>query len=88
MFLRFDDIRDSLTGYGRMVYYKSNHSNPDPVYNELERMEEGHFYRGLKDGYCRSLSAVNGTAAAGFHVNGNPSGKWCAYRANGEFSHP
>lgn len=87
-FLRFEDIKDSCTGYGRMVFYKSNNSNPDPQYNELEMVEEGHFVRGLKDGYCRSISAVNGTCAAGFHRNGVPSGKWVSYKSNGEFSHP
>ena len=29
-FVKFDDIKDSLTGYGRMVSYKSSNSNPDP----------------------------------------------------------
>lgn len=29
-FVLFDDIKDSLTGYGRIISYKASNSNPDP----------------------------------------------------------
>lgn len=29
-FVKFDDIKDSLTGYGRIISYKASNSNPDP----------------------------------------------------------
>jgi len=78
-FLKFDDIKEHITGYGRMIYYKSNNSNPDPQFNELEKVDEGHFVKGHKDGYCRSLSAINGQCAAGYHKEGIPNGKWVSY---------
>lgn len=87
-FLKFNDIKDSVTGYGRIIHYKSNNSNPDPAFNELEMIEEGQFVKGMKDGYCRSISAVSGQCAAGFHKAGVPNGKWVSYSSNGEFSHP
>ena len=40
-FVKFDDIKDSLTGYGRMISYKSSNSNPDPSFNEIDAIVEG-----------------------------------------------
>lgn len=85
--LKFDDIKDCINGFGRIIHYKSNNSNPDPQFNELEKVEEGQFLKGMKHGYCRSISAINGQCAAGYHKSGVASGKWCCYNANGDFSH-
>lgn len=35
-FVKFDDIKDSLTGYGRMISYKASNSNPDPQFSEID----------------------------------------------------
>ena len=86
-YVLFDDIKGSLTGWGRMVNYKSSQGTPGAAFNELESVTEGHFVEGLKDGYCRSISAVSGQCAAGFHAEGIPKGKWVSYKSNGTFSH-
>lgn len=44
--------------------------------------------KGLKEGYCRGLSAVDGSCAAGYHKNGIPNGKFCQYKADGDFAIP
>jgi len=82
----FDDIKDSLTGYARFVSYQTNTKNPDPAYNELDCMYEGHFTKGLMDGYCRGISAIDGSCAAGFHKEGLVNGKWTSYKRDGSFS--
>ncbi len=73
-----------MTGYARLIKYKSSNSNNDSAHNEIESMEEGHFVKGLKDGYCRSISAIDGSCAVGYHKEGLPNGKWCYYKYNGE----
>lgn len=87
-FIQFEDIKESINGFARIVSYKAINGNPSPENNELESVFEGKFKNGLKEGYCRGISAINGSASAGFHQNGIPHGKWTAYKYNGEFSHP
>ena len=87
-FVKFDDIKDSLTGYGRMISYKSNNSNPDPAFNNIDSVVEGQFQKGLKHGYCRGISAIDGSCAAGFHKEGIPNGKWTFYKPDGHFGKP
>lgn len=87
-FIQFEDIKESINGYARIISYKAINGNPSPENNELESVFEGKFKNGLKEGYCRGISAINGSASAGFHQNGLPHGKWTAYKYNGEFSHP
>lgn len=83
-YIKFDEIKESLTGYARIIKYKSSNSNNDAAHNEIDSMEEGHFVKGLKDGYCRSISAIDGSAAVGYHKEGLPNGKWCYYKYNGD----
>lgn len=87
-FLQFEDIKESINGYARIISYKAINGNPESENNELESVFEGTFKEGLKEGYCRGISAINGSATAGFHKKGIPHGKWTAYKYNGEFSHP
>jgi len=87
-YLKFDEIKESLNGFARMVSYKSTNGSPDPQYCEIESVEEGEFKAGLKNGYCRSMSAIDGSCAAGYHKDGIPHGKWTSYKSNGEFALP
>jgi hypothetical protein len=45
-FLKFDDIKDSLNGYARIIYYKASNGNPAPENNEIESLVEGKFTKG------------------------------------------
>jgi hypothetical protein len=96
-YLQFKDIASSLNGYARFVSYKVNQSHlesqtnsltPEARYSELEYVAEGQFRAGLKNGYCRSISANDGSSAVGFHLNGVPQGKWSSYKPNGQLSRP
>ena len=87
-FLKFEDIKDSLNGYARIIYYKASNGNPTPENNEIESIVEGKFSKGLKDGYCRAISALNGSCAVGYHKEGLPFGKWTSYKSDGTFSQP
>ena len=87
-FMQFDDIKESINGFARIISYKAFNGNPEAENNELESVVEGQFKGGLKEGYCRGISAINGSCSAGFHKAGVPSGKWTAYKSTGEFSHP
>jgi hypothetical protein len=87
-FMKFDDIKDSLNGYARIIYYKASNGNPAPENNEIESLVEGKFTKGLKDGYCRGISALNGSCAVGYHKEGLPFGKWCNYKSDGFFAQP
>lgn len=85
--LHFDDIKESLNGWARIISYKTIHG--DSTENcELESVVEGKFKNGLKEGYCKGISAINGSACAGFHKQGIPMGKWSSYKPSGEFSVP
>lgn len=41
LIVKFDDIKDSLSGYGRIISYKSNNSSTDPQFNEIDSVVEG-----------------------------------------------
>lgn len=86
-FLQFDEIKESINGYARIVSYKAINGNPEPENNELESVVEGQFKAGLKEGFNKGISAINGSCSVGFHKEGIPHGKWTAYKFNGEFSH-
>jgi hypothetical protein len=45
-FVKFDDIKDSLNGFARMIYYKASNGNPAPENNEIESIVEGKFIKG------------------------------------------
>mmetsp|Transcript_6802 Transcript_6802/g.11453 ORF Transcript_6802/g.11453 Transcript_6802/m.11453 type:complete len:162 (-) Transcript_6802:112-597(-) len=88
-YILLDDIKSCLNGFARIVYYKATNGTPEEsLQNELISVEEGQFSEGLKSGYCRLISAIDGSCAAGFHIKGIPNGKWTMYKSNGEFALP
>ena len=79
----FDDIKEHLNGYARVVYYKRVVQNTGTITKEsfeLDKVVEGQFVNGEMNGYCRGISAVNGGCFAGFHKNDVPNGKYCYYK--------
>ena len=85
-YLNFDEIRDNLTGFARIVYYKTLSGDPTSDDAQLEMVVEGQFLEGLMHGYCRGISAVNGSCSVGYHHNGLPQGKFSSYRLDGTFA--
>lgn len=66
----YEDIQDSLTGWARVVSYRHRAPGPlDASHFELDSVTEGSFTQGKKDGYCRTISAIDGTCSAGHHVD-------------------
>ena len=84
--LTFDEIKDSVTGFARIVYYKSTGTTITAENCEIEQIVEGEFANGKMEGYARGISAINGSCAVGFHSNGIPNGKWCLYHKDGHFT--
>jgi hypothetical protein len=62
--------------------------NMNPLNLCLQRVEEGQFSKGKKDGYCRIISAQDGKAQVGFFQEDKPMGKYCVYAADGTFDQP
>ena len=62
--------------------------NMDPTNLEIDMVEEGSYKNGLKDGYCRVMDARDGSCQVGFFLQGNPMGKYCMYKADGEYILP
>ena len=87
-YVKFDDIKESLTGFARMVSYKNHSDGPNSLYYELDSVVEGQFKEGKRHGFCRGITAIDGSCAVGFHEDGAPKGKWCSYRPNGDFAKP
>lgn len=83
--LVFEDIQEALNGVGRLVHYKCEGKDVhNPLHCTLDKVVEGQLKNGLKDGYTRQISAVDGSCAAGFHKEDVPHGKMIHYLANGE----
>lgn len=86
--LLYDDIKEHVTGYARIIHYKQVSGDHKGSSYELESVVEGQFKNGEMHGYCRAISAINGCCSAGFHKAGKPDGKWCYYRYDGTFGQP
>ena len=91
-FVLWDEIRDSLTGYGRMIYYqtftKDRSGQPDPTVissqkNWIMFIKEGEFKKGLADGYQRQMIAQNGHCRQGYYLENEPYGKFVEYDIDG-----
>jgi len=87
-FVLFDDIKDSLTGYGRFMEYRCFTTNPkgdyDPTFdanknNWIMEIKEGEFYKGLASGYQRQLIGYNGHCRLGYYRLNEPYGKYVEY---------
>jgi hypothetical protein len=51
------DMKDSLTGWARIIYYESASALKLAAQNcSISHMEEGEFTKGEKNGYCRVIS--------------------------------
>lgn len=82
--INFEDVMSSLSGFARVVKYRSvptpgAHVNPrlmDKKELEVLSIEEGLFKNGKKSGYCRVFNGETGQAQCGFYKNDLPSGKF------------
>ena len=82
--LEFDDIKNSMNGYGRIIYFRC-HDDHKPEHQHLEYIQEGKFRNGLMNGYCRDMSIIDGEAHCklGFWKDGEPSGKYQKFDLEG-----
>ena len=88
-FINFDDIKSSLCGWARIISYQTTTAGSrDAAHKRLEAVYEGHFDAGMKDGYVRGLSAIDGSCSAGMHESDIVSGKFLSFRSNGESARP
>ena len=53
---------------------------------EIKSIEEGCFENGKKHGYCRIISAKDGSCEVGFFVNDEPKGKYAMYNLDGTYA--
>mmetsp|Transcript_11178 Transcript_11178/g.18792 ORF Transcript_11178/g.18792 Transcript_11178/m.18792 type:complete len:192 (+) Transcript_11178:174-749(+) len=91
-FVLFDDIKNSLNGFGRFIEFrcivKNRLGQHDPTFsskkeNWISSVKEGHFLKGVPDGYQRQLIGFNGHCKQGFFKDGQPYGKYVEYDLNG-----
>lgn len=88
-FIKFNEIKESMTGWARVVSYSvTKPGSTDDLDKRLEAVYEGHFEQGLKDGYVRGISAVDGSCSAGMHSKDIVNGKFLAFKATGEIGKP
>lgn len=93
-FLYYNDIAPSLTGYARILEFRSFQQGADgqsdPTYGNSNKMNwilsmtEGYIDRGRPDGFCRVVNAFNGQTKLGYYKEGKPHGKWVCYRMDGQ----
>ena len=64
----FDEISDVITGYARIITFVNVTEELDmsPAYLQILKVEEGQFEKGQKNGYCRTISAEDGSCEVGF----------------------
>lgn len=53
---------------------------------EIKEIEEGCYENGAKHGYCRIISARDGSCEVGFFVNDEPKGKYAMYNLDGTYA--
>jgi len=98
------DIKEGVTGYCRIIRYTNHsvptvidvnkaESGNKMINSKVENLEidhvtEGQFRDGLMDGYCRVMSARDGSCQVGFFQKGVPMGKYCMYNADGTYMLP
>ena len=88
--VRYDQIAKVLTGFARIITYLNTSEDLElnPAYYELVKVEEGQFEKGVKKGYCRCISAEDGSCELGFFQQDMPKGKYCKYNLDGSFQIP
>lgn len=78
-----------MTGWARIIFYETTEQGSrDANDKRIESVYEGHFDQGLKDGYARGISAVDGSCSAGMHTKDVVNGKFIAFKPNGELGKP
>lgn len=81
----FDEIRQYLNGFGRMVHFTCHKDLGNPTDLELTMMEEGYFNQGEIDGYGRRITVSdNGFVEVGFFRHGKPLGKYHSFDWDGK----
>lgn len=85
-FLLYDDIKESLTGYARIVsfrcFFTGTDGLPDPTadnvekYNWIMTVQEGGIKNGQIDGFNRIFNCYNGFCTFGYYKNGQEYGKY------------
>ena len=92
-FLNYNEIAASLTGYARIIEFRSfqtgTDGKADPTNGDCNKqnwilsMTEGYINKGRPEGYCRVVNAFNGQTKLGYYREGKPHGKWCCYDLQG-----
>lgn len=88
-FLMLDEIKDSLTGIGRIIEYRCCNRNVDPSQdfdkqNWIMSIKEGEFIRGTAQGFNRQMAGFNGHCKLGFFHDDQPYGNYVEYDQNGK----
>lgn len=86
----YDEIKESLMGYARIIKYTNKIGDPnmDSQSCEIVSVEEGFYSQGMKNGYCRIISAIDGSCECGWFVNDQVKGKYCKYNSQGSYDFP
>ena len=88
-FLKFEDIKASLCGWARFISYQTtNVGSRDPTYKRIDSIFEGQFDQGLKNGYVRGITAIDGSCSAGMHEKDVVNGKFISFKPTGEIARP
>ena len=88
-FLKYDDIKASLCGWARFISYQTtNPGSRDPTYKRFEALYEGQYDQGLKNGYVRGITGIDGSCSAGMHEKDVVCGKHLSFKNTGEMAKP
>ena len=79
--ITYPEIMPIISGFARIIKYTIINNSK----NILD-ITEGQFEKGEKSGYCRKISAVDGTCEVGFYYKDEPKGKWCMYNLEGYYA--
>ena len=89
----FDEIKDALTGFARIIEFRCFKAGMDGLadpsqdgaymHNWILSITEGEISKGLPHGYNRVFNAFNGNCKIGYYQYGEPYGKWTEFSAKG-----
>lgn len=92
-FILWDDIKDSLTGFARVIEFRcfrnGNDKQADPTYegafreNWLISITEGEIHKGSKHGFNRVYECINGHCKIGYFKDDLPEGKFVEFDDKG-----
>lgn len=88
-FLLLDDIKDSLTGFARIIEFRCFNAGMDGKadpsldgsvrHNWILSITEGQILKGQPHEYNRIMNAFNGHCQIGYYQYGQPYGKWTEF---------